>query len=319
MSLLSRQVASLNSLLSRLVTIAVALILPLSHAQADGYDIYLYSLTAPTADQPNWEVSQEPTAITQRAGYDNQASFSPDSQAVVFASNRGNSDGFTDIYQYEIATGKHTQLTDTANRGEFSPQWNQDQLTYVVEQGIPHQSVWQQGPNQAETRLINSFIPAGYYAHNPKLGTLIWARYAYSLYFEPTNEQADERHFVVSNAGRSIHAMPNGQQFSYLHKQTDGDWVIKAFDPLKQSHQDIIALTGGSEDYAWSQNGWLFNMYNNELRVAQYQGMPLSQWQTLAQLTPPTAKHHTPSRLSISPNGQYLTVVWHRHATNHQQ
>lgn len=280
-------------------------------AWADGYDIYLYELSTPSASQTTWHIGP-PQVVAAREGYDNQASFNPESSAVVFASNRDNPKGFNDIYQFDITTGEIVKLTDTPNLSEFSPQWHADELVYVVEQGVPHQSVWLQRDGQQAQRAINSLIPTGYYAKHPQLGTLLWARYAYSLYFEPQGQQADERHFVVNNAGRSIHVIPNTTQFSYLHKQLDGDWVIKAYDPIKQAQQNIIALTGGSEDYAWTHNHWILNMQGNTLRGAHFQGQPLTNWQTLSQLTPPTATHHSPSRLSVSPDNRYLTVVWQR-------
>jgi len=300
---------------------------------ASGYDIWLYPLKF-DAVNADWQLGKA-KAITIREGYDNQPSFTSDSQAILFTSDRGGA--HNDIYQYHIndshITHKHqtendevngllTQVTDTEDESEYSPQPAANGIRYVVEQGMPHQSVWIEKTGIPRQRAINSMIPSGYYAHHPELGTLIWARYAYSLYFEPLGEVADERHFVVANAGRSIHAIPNDRAFSYLHKQPDGDRVIKRFTPKSGSHTPLIGIGNGSEDYGWSSNGWIFNIDASQLRawpsssntdhtnqIFQWQS---AQWQAVTHLEPPTPAHHSPSRVAISPDNRHIAIVWAR-------
>jgi len=295
---------------------------------ADGYDIWLYPLHF-DAINASWQLG-EAKAVTDRDGYDNQPAFTPDSQAILLSSDRGGT--HQDIYQYWI-NDKHqdddgkvalqlTQITDTKGESEYSPQPTPNGTRYVVEQGVPHQSVWIEETGTARKRAINSMIPSGYYAHHPEVGTLIWARYAYSLYFEPLGEVADERHFVVANAGRSIHAIPNEQAFSYLHKQPDGERVIKRFAPGSGSHTPLISVGRGSEDYGWSGNGWIFNIEANQLRAwpssskttntDQTLRWQSALWQTVSKLAPPTQTHHSPSRIAISPDNRHLAIVWAR-------
>lgn len=295
---------------------------------ADGYDILLYPLHF-DAINASWQLG-EAKAVTAREGYDNQPSFTSDSSSILFASDRGGP--HNDIYRYQfnrdgVATATITQLTDTPRESEYSPQPAPNGTRYVVEQGIPHQSVWIEETGTARKRAINSMIPSGYYAHHPEIGTLIWARYAYSLYFEPLGEVADERHFVVANAGRSIHAIPNEQAFSYLHKQPDGERVIKRFAPDSASHTPLVSVGSGSEDYGWSSNGWIFNIDANRLRAwpsssktthtdqtLQWQSTQWQSalWQTVSKLAPPTQAHHSPSRIAISPDNRQIAIVWAR-------
>ncbi|ABV38621.1 conserved hypothetical protein [Shewanella sediminis HAW-EB3] len=305
---------------------------------ASGYDIWLYPLQF-DAVNVSWQLG-EAKAITNREGYDNQPAFTSDNQAILFASDRGGA--HNDIYQYHLnynhINDKHqteddkvnpllTQVTDTEDESEYSPQAAANGIRYVVEQGVPHQSVWIEETGFPRKRAINSMIPSGYYAHHPELGTLIWARYAYSLYFEPIGDTADERHFVVANAGRSIHAIPSDKAFSYLHKQPDGDRVIKRFAPDSGSHTPLISIGNGSEDYGWSSNGWIFNIEANQLRawpltsktdhtdqILQWQSTQWqsAQWQAITQLEPPTLAHHSPSRVAISPDNRHIAIVWAR-------
>ena len=286
-------------------------------ALASGYDIQIYPINFDATEQ-GWSLG-EGKLITDRKGYDNQASFSKDNTSVVFTSDRGGK--HNDIYRYDIATAKIIQLTNTPHESEFSPTDSEKGLEYVVEQGVPHQSVWYQESNNPRTRAINSLIPTGYYATHPKLGTLMWARYAYSLYFEPLGENANEGHFVVSNAGRSIHVIPEQLRFSYVHKMVGGAQIVKSFDPKTKQHQALVNLGLGSEDYAWggykvSGLPWIFNVENGTLRAWPYRNNnsshPQQPWIQVADLMPPTDKHVTANRISVSPDNQFMTIVWTR-------
>ncbi|WP_133407996.1 TolB family protein [Parashewanella tropica] len=284
---------------------------------AAGTDISIYPLSFDNKTQ-QWSIGKG-KVITDRDGYDNQASFALDGQSIFFSSNR--SGAHTDIYQYQFFNGDIYQVTNTPDESEFSPNETPEGLKYVVEQGVPHQSVWLQKEGKPRVRAINSLIPSGYYAAHSELGTLLWARYAHALYFEPKGEQADERHFVTDHVGRSIHLVPNQTRFSYVKKKMNGDQVVTIFDPKLRSHQEVVSLGSGNEDYAWSghaltQSTWLFNLDGNELRAWHLEQKPSStvsmSWQSIKNITPPSPRHHSPYRIAVSPNNRYITIVWSR-------
>ncbi|MGI2258914.1 TolB family protein [Shewanella sp. GXUN23E] len=280
-------------------------------AQADGLDIFLYPLSF--ADN-QWQVGT-PIPLTDRPGYDSQPAFTADSKALLFSSDR--SGRYTDIYQIDLADKRVSQLTRTPDEGEFSPTPlpGTDGIRYVVEQGIPHQSVWQQQAQQPRSRAINSYIPTGYYASHPQLGTLLWARYGYNLYFEPTGEQADEGHFVAAGVGRSLHAIPNAPAFSFIHKRHDGQLWVTRFEPHSGSQSQVIALSPGSEDISWSSNGWIFHTAAQGLMAYKYNpDIPtgLRQWQQIMPLNAPADGYQAPNRLAISPDDRWLAIVWQR-------
>src|SRR5690349_23137595 len=52
-----------------------------------------------------------PVNITNRPGYDNQPSFTPDSRAILFTSVRA--DAQSDIYRYDMAMKATTRVTST--------------------------------------------------------------------------------------------------------------------------------------------------------------------------------------------------------------
>ena len=274
-----------------------------------GFDIWLYRLSF-NDEKQIWSVQGGGTAITNTQRYTNQPSFTLTGDALLFTSNM--SGDFNDIYSYDIAEQTLNSITNTPMESEFSPTQTKLGINYVIEQAVPHQSVWRKKENQPRTRAINSLIPVGYFARHETLGTLLWARYAGSLYFEPLGETANEGHFVVANVGRSLHRIPKENSFSYLHKQADGETIIKRFNPINLSHTNLVSITGASQDYAWSNNNWLFNFKNNHLRTWQYQQKQnnlTADWQTIANIAPPQG-YHSASRLAISPTNQFIAIVW---------
>src|ERR1043165_5473704 len=51
----------------------------------------------------------DPKKITDLVGYNNQPSFTPDGKSILYTSTRNKQ---TDIYRYDLETGKTTQVTD---------------------------------------------------------------------------------------------------------------------------------------------------------------------------------------------------------------
>jgi hypothetical protein len=66
----------------------------------------------------------KPVNITNRDGYDNQPSFLPDGNGLLFTSIRENNQA--DIYRYELATQKTERVINTSE-SEYSPTVTPDQ------------------------------------------------------------------------------------------------------------------------------------------------------------------------------------------------
>src|SRR6185436_18216554 len=82
-------------------------------------DIFVIDLKTKLDRETKTEELQfgEPKKITDVAGYNNQPSFMPDGRTVLYTSFRNNQ---TDIYRYDLSTGRTTQVTDTPE-SEYSP------------------------------------------------------------------------------------------------------------------------------------------------------------------------------------------------------
>lgn len=83
-----------------------------------------------------------PINITNRKGYDNQPTFSPDGKYILFSSQH-DSAGQTDIYKYDLATKEITQFTHTPT-SEYSPTFMPDgkNISVVMVEKDSAQRLW---------------------------------------------------------------------------------------------------------------------------------------------------------------------------------
>ena len=266
---------------------------------AAGTDVYLFDR------QNNYQFIAN---ITDRDGYDNQPSFTLDNKSVLFTSDRAG--GQTDIFVYDIQSGKTRNLTNTPEQNEYSAQpRSNDRFNYILQEGVPYQNLWhrtyEQGPSE---RVLTSFVPAAYYAINEK-GVLFWGRYAFSLFFEPAGSNIGpaigESLFVMDRAGRSIHPIPNSTKFSIVDKQMNGSWIVKSYDPDTKSITPMVFLGADNEDYCWTPEGKMLRASGNVL--TQFDPETDAPWEELTTLN---AKGFVKGgRCMVSKDGRYLAMV----------
>jgi hypothetical protein len=270
---------------------------------AQGFDIYLF------------DISQDYTLVkqvTDRAGYDNQPAFTLDSESLMFSSDRAGEQ--TDLFRYRLADGQITNLTDTPDENEFSPQpHGENRFSYVLQEGNPYQHVWHRAYDGGEAqRMLTSYVPVGYYTRNDK-GVLFWGRYAYSVFFEPAGAQvgpgAGESLYVIDQAGRSIHAIPGSSNFSFVHKQSDWNWVIKRFDPDTKAMTPLVSISADNEDYCWHPDGFMITADGSKLLA--FRPGEDERWADLTELEAPGLDKG--GRCAVSPDGRYLALVNLRH------
>ena len=244
--------------------------------------------------------------ISNNPDYDSQPYFSPENNSLFFSSARDGKQ--TDIYEYNIKTESLTQITKTAH-SEFSPKpvGNTGNVSYVSEGNNPYNTVWHIDKNTSkEEWLLNSTEPVGYYQANHETGdVLFWSRYGWSVKY--LNTKTNDNRFVSGNAlPSSPQQIPNTNNFSFVHRQTNSMHWIKSFDPKAFSITHIAPIFDSNYEYAWAPNGDILRFNENRLSVWK-QGNKDFKWligQDLSDLIKGKI-----ARLTVSSNGKYLALV----------
>lgn len=278
----------------------------------------LVSLTALAQTPPDTEIflvdislkSQpaqisKPANITQRKGYDNQPSFTPDGTGLLYTSLR--EDGQTDIYRYDIIQLTTTQLTNTPE-SEYSPTVTPDQKHFSVIRVEKDQTqrLWQFPISGAgEPRLLLEKVkPVGYHCWlDPDGLALFILGPPNSLQLARVSTGDTLR--MENSIGRALHLVPGKNALSFVHKRTPTDWEIKQLDLKTRQITPIVRTLDGSEDFVWASNGTLLMAKGAIL----YQCNPVTSptWTPLADFSTAGIKQLT--RLAIDKSGKKLAVV----------
>lgn len=250
--------------------------------------------------------AKNPRNISKNDDYDSQPYFLPSNNALLFASSRDGKQ--TDIYQYDINLKKLTQLTHSPHN-EFSPKsvGNTGRISYVSEGNNPYQTIWQLDTESGkESWQLNSKEPVGYYQFNEPTGDLLfWSRYGSNVqYLHP---QRNINRFVMGHAlPSSPQQIPHSNNFSFVHRQTNGMNWIKAFDPKAFSVTPIAPLFDENYEYTWSPNGDILRLNNGKLSIWT-KGNTDFRWvdgQDISEFVKGEL-----ARVAISSDGKYLAVV----------
>ena len=127
-------------------------------------DIYLVPLAGAVSSMR----ASKPVAVSAAPGYDNQPSFNPDGQRILFAGNRDGKQ--IDVYVFDRRTNQTTQLTRTAeneNSPTYLPPGAGDAGGFSVVQTEPDrtQRLWRFNAQGGNPQLVLTEIkPVGYHA-----------------------------------------------------------------------------------------------------------------------------------------------------------
>ncbi|HEV7903940.1 MAG TPA: hypothetical protein VGO96_08875 [Pyrinomonadaceae bacterium] len=251
----------------------------------------------------------QPSNITNRAGYDNQPSFLPDGESLLYTSQReGNQ---TDIYRYDFKTGQSTRLTNTAE-GEYSPTLMPGGKFFSVirVEADKTQRLWKFPLAGGEPTLVLPNIkPVGYHlwldARTLALFILGAEGRPNTLQLVPTdNSFLDTIHV---NIGRALHLIPRREAFSFVHKISPDEWLIKIFDLKTHRSTTLIKTLPASEDLTWTPDGASI-LSAQDSKLFQYNlAAPAAGWQLVADFSAARVRRIT--RLALSPKADRLALV----------
>ncbi len=276
-----------------------------------------------------------PINISTNPGYDNQPSFTPDGNEILFASSRGSAGPArdarggvaatpaTDIFRYGIASHLMWRVTNTPE-GEFSPVMMADgkNISVVRVEADGTQRLWQVANSdnaRGETSVILPEIrPVGYYAwmDDRTVALFVLGQNGQPSTLQVADTQTGKVEIVASDIGRSIQRMPSGG-VSFVHRErrsadpstTTTLTIKRLFKTSTSSSVQVGVLTapppGLTEPYlTWMADGSALVAVNSTL----YQWRTGdSSWTPVVNLGGFGLRDVT--RLAVSPKGDRLAIV----------
>ncbi|NIM50915.1 MAG: hypothetical protein GTN78_24265 [Gemmatimonadales bacterium] len=242
--------------------------------------------------------------LTDRPGYDNQPTFTPDGGAILYTSIRG--DGQADTYRYDIASGRTTRLTRTTE-SEYSPTVTPEGKTFstVRVEADSAQRLWQFALDGSDPRLLLEHVaPVGYHAWGSEhvVGLFV-------LGTPPTLVLADIRSgdttTLAHDIGRSLHTVPGRQAVSFVHRESDTEVWIKEVDVATRAIRPLVRPVGENEFYAWTPDGAI--LMGEGAKLYRWRPGTDQAWHEIVDLG--SAGIESISRLAVSPQGDRLAIV----------
>jgi dipeptidyl aminopeptidase/acylaminoacyl peptidase len=256
-----------------------------------------------------------PTNATKHAGYDNQPGFMPDGQSFLFTSQREGDQ--TDIFRYDIKTGATTQLTRTPE-GEYSPTLMPGGKFFSVVrvEADKTQRLWKfpLAGGSVASLVIENVKPVGYHLWLDERTLALFV-----LGDEKTKQpntlqlvtlkkgtpNAIEVSTLHTNVGRSLQRVPRRDAFSFVHKTSPDEWLVKIIDVRAHTTELLTKTLPGSEDLAWLPDGSLLMAQDSKL--FRFDPAREHSWQQVADFASAGLRKIT--RIAVSPKGDRLALV----------
>ncbi|NNC48142.1 MAG: hypothetical protein HKO13_06895 [Sphingomonas sp.] len=262
-------------------------------------DIFLFAYDADNEE----DVLSGGRNVTDQPLYDNQPFFTAGSDTFLYVRDDGEQ---IDVYEYDIANATHTRITQTPEN-EYSPTPSPDNQTIsmVFER---NGSVWEidrSAPDAPRWALDAPGVvePVGYFARNYATGdVLYWSRFGFHVAFRDAEGAG---HFVSGHAVPSTpHLIPGTNSFSFIHRQTNEQVWIKAFDPETKAVRPLTPIVGTNANYTWAPDGSILQIEDNKLHRWREGG---DSWEEISDL----GAHGVEGgyRIAVSPDGERIAIV----------
>jgi WD40 repeat protein len=263
-----------------------------------------------------------PINITNRAGYDNQPSFTPDGNFILYTSIR--EDRQADIYRYSIREKMSARVTTTPE-SEYSPSVTPDgkYISVVRVEKDSTQRLWKFDLRGSTPELVLPNVrPVGYYAWMDATNVLLYilgVGGSQSM-LQVANTVTGQAQLIASNVGRCLQKVPGQKKpiGSFVTKMTEEQWTINSLDPVTRGMGTLTDTMLGSEDYTWTPQASLLmaqgtKLYhriiagrNDTKRTAK--NAATFEWQEIADFST-LAGVKALKRLALSPDGKKLVFV----------
>lgn len=269
---------------------------PTSALAQAGTDIYLVDIAREGGVRFG-----SPINTTNRAGYDNQPSFTPDGKAVLYTSVR---DGQADIWRYDIAARSNRAVTTTPE-SEYSATVMPSGRTFsaIRVEMDSTQRLWQFDLSGGDPKVVyENVMPVGYHAWIDANTTAMFI-----LGRPATLQIGDIRTGVAetaaSNIGRSIHKAVDKEATIFLHRMSESEAWITEWDVGASKMRHLVAPVGDGQDFVVMSNGTIIMGDGSKLFAWREDS---GEWLEVADFTGRIADI---TRLAGSPDADRIAIV----------
>jgi dipeptidyl aminopeptidase/acylaminoacyl peptidase len=265
---------------------------------APATDVFL----APLSIKDGAPIVGKPVNVTQRPGYDNQPSFTPDSRAILFTSTR--EDGQSDIYRFDLSSRATTRVTTTPE-SEYSATTMPDGRRFAVirVEKDSTQRLWSFANDGSDPKVVvETLKPVGYHAwiDANNLALFVLGRPNALVHADVRTGKSDT---LARDIGRSLAALPDKSGFSFVRRVDSASMVTAMSWPSKVT-RDLIALPRGSQDLVWLAPGLMLTSSGSTV-LAWRSGA--TAWSSVGDYAADGLSDIT--RLSVSRDGKWLAIV----------
>ena len=247
--------------------------------------------------------------ISNRAGYDNQPNFAPDSQGLYYtAMFQLNDKQFqADTLHYDLKQGTTKNISQTWHTSEYSPTPIEQgkRLSFIKVEEDGNQRLWSMDIKTAQQTIINDSIqPVGYHAWGQKqdLALFVLGEPMTLQYIHSPNQNKGQH--VADNIGRSIRYNEKHQVFSYSFGEIQQTLAI--FNPAKSSTEVQVPLPTGAEYYTWFDSETVLSAEGAKIKAWRYRSAD-KDWRLFVDAS--QYCQTKVSRLAVSPDKTKLAFV----------
>ena len=222
------------------------------------------------------------TAFNSR-GYNNQPSFLSNTE-LLFTMQKP-ADNQTDIYLLDLEKKTRLRMTKTPE-SEYSPKPTPGNLYFsVVRVELDEdrsQRLWQYpldrgDKGKASLRYLRG---VGYY-HWLDRFTVALFNVAATNYLSIADTRDESSRHLAPDVGRSFGTSPNGR-LVFVHKITEGNWMLKAMNKATLHTQEILRTLPGSEDFAILKDGTI--LMGRGSRLYKFHPVKDKDWEEIVDL-----------------------------------
>lgn len=255
----------------------------------------------------------DPRNVTDRPGYDNQPSFTPKGDAVLYTAS--DAQGKTDIWRFALPDGKPVRVTNVPGKlysATPTPDGKSFSFIRVEPDSAQTQRLWKisldgQG---APSLVLESIKPVGYQVWGADHTVVVYVlgesarggKAATPSTLQVADDRTGKAEVVATNVGRALGKVPNREAITFQQLVKDSLPWIADLDLKTRQVRLMVQTPQGAEYHAWAPNGALLTAAGARIFRFTDDG-----WAPVADFTKFGVKNI--SRIAVSPRGNWLAFV----------